>query len=326
MYPPLMFQNIKFAIREVTAFVGHSFAEKDKDVVEQLTQVLTKLGVRCDSGLRAEASSVSEKVRERISAADIFVGIFTRRDKIRDDQYSTSPWVVEEKAAAISARKALLLFVEEGVSEFGGLQGDYEYIPFDRMNFAPALIRAMDYVLSLTSVPFNVTIDGPNKVSLKVGADKPLDQQVDELRKFVATRPTNIPARISFAKLLAQSKNYSEAQTEWAKLAAEFPNDPNVHHETAHYYEARGDLTAALLSFQRALDLNPSDYKNNRCYARCLYQSARPIGQPVVKQSTLNKAKRLLERAASLGGESCRAQIDGDLFNVNEALTECVAT
>lgn len=326
MYPPLMFQNIKFAIREVNAFVGHSFADKDKEVVEQLTQVLTKLGVRCDSGLRPEASSVSEKVRERIAAADIFVGIFTRRDKIGEDEFSTSPWVIEEKAAAIATGKALLLFVEEGVTEFGGLQADYEYIPFTRKDFSSALIRAMDYVLSLTSVPFNVTIDSPNKVSLKVGAEKSLDQQIEELRKYVGTRSNNIPARIAFAKLLAQARNHSEAHAEWTKLVTDFPNDHNVHHEMAHYLEGRGDLSAARQSFQRALDLNPSDYKNNRCYGRCLYQSARSIGEPVVKQSMLNKAKRLLERASSLGGDSCRAQVDGDLFNINEALAECGVT
>jgi hypothetical protein len=75
------------------------------------------------------------------------VGIFTRRQEQKDGSFSTSAWTIEEKATALAAGKRLLLFVENGVPDFGGLQGDYEYIPFDRDNLGEALIQAMDYVL-----------------------------------------------------------------------------------------------------------------------------------------------------------------------------------
>jgi hypothetical protein len=98
------------------------------------------------------------------------VGIFTRRQEQKDGSFSTSAWTIEEKATALAAGKRLLLFVENGVPDFGGLQGDYEYIPFDRDNLGEALIQAMDYVLAITSIPLTCRVEGPNKLHFKIGA------------------------------------------------------------------------------------------------------------------------------------------------------------
>jgi len=323
MYPPVVFNNMKFGIRELPAFVGHSFAEKDREVVDQLVQVLTKLGLRCESGVRPEAAAVSEKVKERIISADIFVGVFTRRDKIRDNAYSTSPWVVEEKALAIASGKSLLLFVEEGVTEIGGMHGDYEYIEFDRRNIGPAIIRTMDYVLSLTSIPITATVEGAGKVSLKIGSEKTPAQQIDELKKYVAAHQSNVQARKGLAQLLQKYGKTAEAEVEWRALVTDFPRDSAIRHECAHFFESQENFTAALDEFQRALDLKSGDYKNSRCYGRCLYSHAMSIGNLVIRQSSLNKAKRILQRAATIGGAEKRSEIEGDLFIVNEALSEC---
>jgi len=152
MIQPVILEQIKFAVRETTAFVAHSFAPEDKEIVDLISQFLTKLGLKCDSGRRPEPKGISEKVRERILGAELFVGIFTRRNQNPDGTFSTSAWTVEEKAAAITAGKRLLLFVEEGVSEFGGLQGDYEFIRFDREDLSSALVQAIDYVFAVTAV------------------------------------------------------------------------------------------------------------------------------------------------------------------------------
>ena len=83
---------------EKTAFVGHSFAEADADVVSFFKSLLGELCVRCLSGEVAEAKSVSEKVKQRINQAEIFVGVFTRREKIEGkEEWSTAPWVIEER-------------------------------------------------------------------------------------------------------------------------------------------------------------------------------------------------------------------------------------
>ena len=321
MVPPYILQQVRFAVREATAFVGHSFAEEDQQLVEQIKRFLSKLGVKCDSGKRAEPKGISDKVKERIQAAELFVGIFTCRQKQEDGSFSASAWTIEEKATALAAGKRLLLFVENGVREFGGLQGDYEYIPFERDNLGEALIHAMDYVLAITSVPLTCRVEGP-KVHFQIGADVSPTQQIEDLKKFIARKPTNLQARIELAKLIANAQDRSAGIIELRKLAAEFPNVSHIHHELAHQIERLEDLPAALLSFQRALDLNPGEYANYRCYGKCLHRHALTLADIVVKRSSLEKARRLLDRAAVIGGQAKQQELQGDLFVIDEAFKD----
>lgn len=318
---PYVLQQIRFAIRETTAFVGHSFAEEDERVVEQIKHFLSKLGVKCDSGKRPEPKGISDKVKQRIDDAELFVGIFTRHLQQEDGSYSTSAWIVDEKSRALAVGKRLLLFVENGVRDFGGLQGDYEYISFERDNLGEALIRAMDYVLAITSVPVTCRLDGLNKLQLQFGEKASVAQQIEELGKVVKDHPNNVQARVMLAKLIGKNDR-SSGVTELKKVVAEFSKTSNVHHELAHALERVEDLPAALISFQRALDLNAADYSNHRCYGRCVHQHALTLSEKVVRRSSLEKARRLLGRAAVIGGQAKQKEIEGDLFVVDEALRD----
>jgi tetratricopeptide (TPR) repeat protein len=317
-------QQIRFAIREATAFMGHSFAEEDERLVEQIKRFLSKLGVKCDSGRKPEPKGISQKVTERIHAAELFVGIFTRHLQQEDGSFSTSPWVVEEKATALAAGKRLLLF-ENGVREFGGLQGDYEYIPFQRDNLGEALIDAMDYVLAITSVPLTCSVEGPNKLHLQFGGEASPTQTIEELKKFVKSHPRDIQARIDLAKSIESTQDRSAGVSEFRKLATEFSNVSSVHHELAHALKRLGDLPEALLSFQRALDLNSTEYRNYRCYGKCLYEHALTLTDGVVKRSSLEKARRLVQQAAGIGGQLKQQEVQGDLFVIEEALRDLPA-
>jgi hypothetical protein len=118
---------------KLTAFVGQSFIERDKSVNELVSQTLGALGIKSITGERPKADSVSEKVKQLIEGQSIFVGIFTRRDKIaRKQEWTTSSWVIDEKAYALGLRKRLVLIKEQGVGSIGGIQGDYEYLIFSR--------------------------------------------------------------------------------------------------------------------------------------------------------------------------------------------------
>jgi tetratricopeptide (TPR) repeat protein len=314
--PASVLERIRFAVREATAFVGHSFAKKDERLVEQITHFLTKLGLKCDSGKKPEPKGISAKIKARIQAAEVFVAIFTRHLRQEDGSFSTPPWIVDEKATAHAAGKRLLLFVENGVREFGGLQGDHEYIRFDRGKLGEALIHAMDYVLAITSVPLTRHMDHYHfgKVSAT--------EQIDELKKFVKEHPTNVQARVALAKLIDNARGRSAGVAEFKKLAGEFSHASPVHHQLAHALEKAGQLPLALRSFRRALELSPGDYANNRCYGRCLHQHALTLSDLMTKRSSLEKARRLLSRAAVIGGQAKQGQIEGDLFVIDEALRE----
>ena len=85
------------------------------------------------TGEKTKADAISEKVKRFIEEQSIFVGIFTRRDKIaRKPEWTTSAWVLDEKAYAVGLQKRLILLKEQGVGSIGGIQGDYEYIEFTR--------------------------------------------------------------------------------------------------------------------------------------------------------------------------------------------------
>jgi hypothetical protein len=125
------------------AFVGQSFAPKDERVNRTVHRFLEAVGIEVVTGEPPTAGSVSAKVRGRIESAEVFVGIFTRRDRISGRrEWSTSAWVVDEKAYALAKDKKLVLIKEQGVQSIGGLQGDYEYLEFERSEL-------QDLVLSL---------------------------------------------------------------------------------------------------------------------------------------------------------------------------------
>ena len=53
-------------------------------------------------------------------------------------------WVVDEKAYAIAMDKKLVLIKEVGVQSIGGLQGDYEYLEFDRVHLEGLVLKLID--------------------------------------------------------------------------------------------------------------------------------------------------------------------------------------
>ena len=123
------------------AFLAHSFAPDDKALVSIVSRLIKRTGMTVLTGERPEAKAVGQKVKERIDSANLFIGLLTRRHKIRDgESWTTSPWVVEEKGYSIGQKpeRPVILLIEDGIlvpSETGGLEGDLEFIPFRRYEF-----------------------------------------------------------------------------------------------------------------------------------------------------------------------------------------------
>lgn len=127
-----------------TAFVGHSFLQPDLRLAQAVIDTLSAVGVIAVTGEKPKAERISEKVKELIDSQEIFVGVFTRRDKIQGrHEWTTTAWVLEEKAYAIAKKKELILLREEGVGTIGGLHGDHEYIPFARDAIPELLVRML---------------------------------------------------------------------------------------------------------------------------------------------------------------------------------------
>jgi len=133
-----------------SVFIGQSFSPSDAGVNSAVARFVEACGFSVVTGEKPKADTVSSKIRDRIEAASFFLGIFTRRDRLKNRRkWTTSAWVIDEKAYALAKGKKLILLRESGVQSIGGIQGDYEYVEFIRDDLAEVLIKLVQILRTL---------------------------------------------------------------------------------------------------------------------------------------------------------------------------------
>ena|SRR6202521_4292175 len=126
-------------------FLSHRFAEKE--FVEGLTRLLQQSAFEVVTG-QAANTYISKAIIERIRECDYFLCLMTREARKCDGTYTTSAWLLEEKGVALAAGKPIVLMVEEGVTDFGGLQGDWQRLHFGNKGFLTAALQAVEQLKS----------------------------------------------------------------------------------------------------------------------------------------------------------------------------------
>lgn len=132
-----------------SVFLSHRFAEEE--YVKGLVRLLEESGFTIITG-KSSNTYVSRSVIDRIRQSRFFVCLMTRADAKADGTFTTSPWLLEEKGVALAFEKPLVLMVEEGVSDFGGLQGDWQRIHFGSKGFLTAALEAVAQLRSYVGV------------------------------------------------------------------------------------------------------------------------------------------------------------------------------
>lgn len=142
---------------QLKAFVGHSFTSEDEDVVRAFLKIFDQIkgmniGFTWEHAEAAEPKVLAEKVLRLIEDKNLFIGICTSKEaaiqpsglrkgvfkkkvlKGDEAQFSlkTSDWIIQEIGLAIGRGMDLILLVERDVRQPGGLQGNLEYITFER--------------------------------------------------------------------------------------------------------------------------------------------------------------------------------------------------
>lgn len=142
---------------QLNAFVGHSFLHEDHEVVEAFLKFLNQvkgmgIGFNWESAEPAEPKELADKVKGLIRDKNLLIGICTKKEaaiepthlskgwfnkkllKAEEDHFSwkTSDWIVQEIGLAIGRDMDLILLIESGLRQPGGLQGNLEYIAFER--------------------------------------------------------------------------------------------------------------------------------------------------------------------------------------------------
>jgi len=67
-----------------------------------------------------------------------------------DISWKTSDWIIQEIGLAKGRGLDLILLIEDGVRKPGGLQGDVEYIPFDRGSPEKSFGKILEMVAALS--------------------------------------------------------------------------------------------------------------------------------------------------------------------------------
>lgn len=191
------------------AFVGHSFDDKDTEVVRKIKDFIESLGIKCETGERPQYSGIDEKIKNRIMNNDIFVGIFTCDKKILLDNsqfnkgsfYTTSNWVIQESGFALAKNKKLIFLVEQGIYKFPYLQGYQEYILFNRKSLDQAFTRLNYMINSL-------------KDKMIIGAPSEMEESLKNTRKSELESPKEKKAGV-FEKIfdaVVKKEDYKRAQ------------------------------------------------------------------------------------------------------------------
>jgi hypothetical protein len=137
----------------LSAFIGRSFLDSDKQIWNDLRDVLDTLrpiGFVFEHAKEAQLKAISEKVKEGISRNDIYIGVLTRRYPLMENltfsercrslalppkakRWSTSEWIVEEIGYAVGKERPVILLIEDGVIfPTTDLDADTEWILFQR--------------------------------------------------------------------------------------------------------------------------------------------------------------------------------------------------
>lgn len=131
--------------RKNTVFLSYRFAETE--YVDGLIPLLEDRGFEVVTGKRSN-TFISRAVIDRIRDCEYFLCLMTRDKEKIDATFTTSPWLLEEKGVALALGKQIVLMIEEGVDDFGGLQGDWQRIHFGPKGFLKAALEAVQQLAS----------------------------------------------------------------------------------------------------------------------------------------------------------------------------------
>lgn len=163
---------------EIRAFVGHSFTDDDEIVVGQFLKYLDQLSrslpdFKWVDAKAAQPEELAAKVLRLISECNTIIAICTKKElvtqgeslrrhwwdpssvKIRSNSltWKTSDWIIQEIGLAKSRQMSIIILLEAGCRSPGGLQGDVEYISFERAYPERAFGKLLEMLEALNPRP-----------------------------------------------------------------------------------------------------------------------------------------------------------------------------
>lgn len=293
------------------AFIGCSFDEKDKDLVNTIVEFIKSQDIECIDAKPAKSKTVDEKIIELIEDCEIFVGIFTCGESLcqiqkgtkwfckphnKDTIYTTSNWVIQESGFALGKDRKLILLKENNVCELPKLQGNFEYISFDRRSLEKPFLQ-ISQMISGMKVQASGGVTEKSSRELTSPDEAKLEEQEGQPKKGIQDKKKEVfnkvytallrdgdyikaqkilddeaealldeedkaPTRANILRLSLGDKNAFE---KLQKLVQENKDDPRVIKQLAHRYKEMREFKKAKDQFLLAAekyDVNDSDKKS----------------------------------------------------------------
>ena len=131
-----------------TVFVGYRYTPEDEILANKFIELLRLEDFNPISGKTAKAEDVDDKIKKMIDQIEGVINIFTREKELKEKDWTTSTWLIDEKAYAIGRGKPVILFFEDCIAqtERKGIHGELEYIEFNREHLDEAFLKAIPYL------------------------------------------------------------------------------------------------------------------------------------------------------------------------------------
>jgi len=190
---------------QLKAFVGHSFTDDDKPVVREFLDYFNQIkdmniGFSWEHAEKAEPRELADKVLRLMEDKNLFIGICTNKEVAIDSgkltncklnrkmfkaeraavTSKTSDWITQEIGLAVGREMDLILLLENGVREPGGLQGNREYIPFDRDSPSKSFGKILEMITDLRPKAKAVPIEQAEIRAAPVKQDEAQDHQTGD--------------------------------------------------------------------------------------------------------------------------------------------------
>lgn len=128
-----------------TVFLAFAFRENDRQLANNIEQLLASHDVRVITGERLGGDALTPAVMDRIDQSEGLIGLLTQRDPIATGGYTTHQWVQDELGYARSKAKRAIALIETGVT-VGGAYAPNEHISLDRQDLLPSFLALSDTI------------------------------------------------------------------------------------------------------------------------------------------------------------------------------------
>lgn len=244
---------------QINAFVGHSFASEDREVVQAFLKFLDQvkalnMGFTWESAEPAEPKELADKVKRLIQDKNVFIGICTTKEGVVDPGHlrkslfngrvlkvneehlfwKTSDWIIQEIGLAIGRGMELVLLVERGLRQPGGLQGNLEYIPFERRTPEKSFGKLLEMIQALQPKAKALPV-----LQAETGAVSEEKPQIEPTEDSAALEPKEGWTRADYELALFRAIVRGNTEREQAITAAYFATDDGQIALNRENWEAR---------------------------------------------------------------------------------------